>query len=321
MEEKKEILFVYNPIAGKGKVKAALAGILETFARAGYSVTARPTLEKGDAEKAALEMDTGRYGLIAVAGGDGTLDEVVKGSMQREDGKTLTIGYMPAGSANDFAASHGMSQDLCEAAKVITEGRTECYDIGLFNDDSYFVYVAAFGNFTHISYDTPQNMKNAFGHAAYMMRALPELLQFSKIKPYHIKAVCDGEEYEDDYALGMITNSKSVGGFSGVLGNNVDMQDGLFELTLIRMPKGRLDVNVIIGKLLAGDLDKKYMDHIQASEITLHSEPAINFSLDGEFGGEFSDVKISVLKRKLMIRVPDVTDSDDADRKKEETSK
>ena len=311
MEEKKEILFVYNPIAGKGKVKTSLAGILEIFARAGFSVTARPTLEKGDAERAALEMDTERYGLIAVAGGDGTLDEVVKGAMQREDGATLTIGYMPAGSANDFAASHGMSQDLSEAAKVITEGRTECYDIGMFNDKSYFVYVAAFGNFTHISYDTPQNMKNTFGHAAYMMRALPELLQFSKIKPYHIKAVCDGKEYEDDYALGMITNSKSVGGFSGVLGDNVDMQDGLFELTLIKMPKGRLDVNVIIGKLLAGDLDNKYMDHLQASEIIMHSEPAINFSLDGEFGGECCDAKISVLNRKLFIRVPDDTDSED----------
>ena len=306
MDDKKEIFFVFNPIAGKGKVKALLSEILEVFARGGYQVTVRPTLEKGDAEKAARELDTERFGLIAVAGGDGTLDEVVKGIMQREDGAEITIGYMPAGSTNDFAASHGMPSDLSEAAKVIINGRTESYDIGMFNDSNYFVYVSAFGNFTHISYDTPQNMKNIFGHAAYMMRVVPELLQFNKIKPYHIKATCDGKEYEGDYALGMITNTKSVGGFSGVLGDNVDMQDGLFEVTLIRMPKGPFDVNTIITKLLAGDLNNEYMEHFQASEIIMHSEPAINFSLDGEFGGECCDVKLSVLKRKLLIRVPDI---------------
>lgn len=306
MDEKKEIFFVFNPIAGKGKVKASLTEILEVFSRGGYQVTVRPTLEKGDAERAARELDTKRYGLIAVAGGDGTLDEVVKGIMQREDGAEITIGYMPAGSTNDFAASHGMPSDLSEAAKVIIDGRTESYDIGMFNENSYFIYVAAFGNFTHISYDTPQNMKNIFGHAAYMMRVVPELLQFNKIKPYHIKATCDGNEYEGDYALGMITNTKSVGGFSGVLGNNVDMQDGLFEVTLIRMPKGPFDVNTVISKLLAGDLNNEYMEHFQASEIIMHCEPAINFSLDGEFGGECADARLSVLKRKLLIRVPDI---------------
>lgn len=311
MEGKKEIFFVFNPIAGKGKVKASLTGILETFARAGYQVTVRPTLEKGDAERAARELDIERYGLIAVAGGDGTLDEVVKGIMQREDKASITVGYMPAGSTNDFAASHGMPSDLSEASKVIINGRTESYDIGMFNEDSYFIYVAAFGNFTHISYDTPQNMKNIFGHAAYMMRVVPELLQFNKIKPYHLKMQCDGREYEGNYALGMITNAKSVGGFSGVLGENVDMQDGLFEVTLIRMPKGPFDVNVVISKLLAGDLNNEYMEHFQASEIVMHSEPAVNFSLDGEFGGECNDVKLSVLNRKLMIRVPDVSESKD----------
>ena len=305
MEEKKEIFFVFNPVAGKGKVKASLTEILETFTRAGYQVTVRPTLERGDAGRVARELDTGRYGLIAVAGGDGNLDEVVTGIMEREDNAPVTIGYMPAGSTNDFASSHGMPADLSEAAKVIIEGRTESYDLGVFNDKSYFVYVAAFGNFTHISYDTPQNMKNFFGHAAYMMRVLPELINFNKITPYHIKALCDGKEYEGDYALGMITNTKSVGGFSGVLGDNVDMQDGLFEVTFIKMPKGPFDVNVIITKLLAGDLNNEYMEHFQASEIIMHSEPALNFSLDGEFGGECSDTKLSVLKRKLLIRVPD----------------
>jgi len=144
-----------------------------------------------------------------------------------------------------------------------------------------------------------------------MMRVVPELLQFNKIKPYHLKIQCDGKEYEGDYALGMITNAKSVGGFSGVLGENVDMQDGLFEVTLIRMPKGPFDVNVVISKLLTGDLNNEYMEHFQASEITLHSEPAVNFSLDGEFGGECNDVRLSVLNRKLMIRVPFVSESKD----------
>lgn len=144
MDEKKEIFFVFNPIAGKGKVRASLTGILETFTRAGFQVTVRPTLEKGDAERAARELDTERYGLIAVAGGDGTLDEVVKGIMQRADKASITVGYMPAGSTNDFAASHGMPSDLSEAAKVIIDGRTESYDIGMFNENSYFIYVAAF---------------------------------------------------------------------------------------------------------------------------------------------------------------------------------
>ena len=303
MKDRKKLYFVYNPVAGKGKVRAALPGILYVFGKAGFDVTCHPTFGAGEAEELAKEYDCERYKCLVVAGGDGTLDEVVRGLMRSHEGVLPTVGYIPVGTANDFAASHGIPKNPIEAAKIIVSGKTDTFDLGMI-EDFCFSYIAAFGNFIHLSYDTPQKLKNALGHTAYLLKGLPEFLTFYKMKPYHLKVTAPGGIfYEGDYAAGMIANAKSIAGFTGALSRGVDLQDGLFEVTLIKAPKTVGDVAYMINRLLVGNLNNRFFDYFVASEVTIDSDSPMEYSIDGEFGGRLSHVDSSILQRKMRLRV------------------
>jgi diacylglycerol kinase (ATP) len=302
----KKLYFLFNPVAGRGQIRTSLADVVEVFTRAGYETTVRSTEGRGAAEKLAREFDADLYDYFVCSGGDGTLDEAVTGIMQRGDAeKPVTVGYIPAGSTNDFGASLGISTDMKSAAETIVHGHTERCDIGKFNAEAYFVYVAAFGLFTEVSYSTPQDQKNLLGHSAYILQAMRELSRFDKIRPYHIRVTTDHEVFENDYAVGMITNSRSVGGFEGITGKHVDLSDGLFEVTLIRMPKNPVELNGIITNLLASDLHNEYMDHVKTSRLIVESEESISWTRDGEYGGDHTRVELENLKQVLQIRTPD----------------
>ena len=306
MKERKKFYFIYNPVAGKGKVRAALPGILYVFGKAGFDVTCHPTFGAGEAQELAMNYDPKRYKCLVVAGGDGTLDEVVRGLMKSFDGVLPTIGYIPVGTANDFAASHKLPKNPVKAAEVIIRGKTDTFDLGMVGEDLCFSYIAAFGNFIHLSYDTPQKLKNALGHAAYLIKGLPEFLTFFKMKPYHLKVTAPGGiSYEGDYAAGMIANAKSIAGFTGSLSRGVDLQDGLFEVTLIKAPKTVGDVMYMINRLIVGNLDNKFFDYFVAPKVTIESDPPMDYSIDGEFGGKRTHVESRILERKLRLRVPE----------------
>ena len=228
--EKKKILFIYNPKAGKAKIKSNLLDIIDIFTKAGYEVTAYPTQAKGDGMQAVKERRLGYYDMIACSGGDGTLDEVVTGMMQCD--RRLPIGYVPAGSTNDFARSLQIPRNMIDAARNIVEGKNYGCDIGTFNDD-IFVYIAAFGVFTEVSYETRQDMKNVLGHMAYLLEGMRSL---SSVKAYKMKVECEELQTEGEFLYGMITNSLSVGGFKNITGKYVQLDDGEFEVTLIKKP-------------------------------------------------------------------------------------
>ncbi|MDE7232977.1 MAG: YegS/Rv2252/BmrU family lipid kinase [Lachnospiraceae bacterium] len=293
----RQMLFVYNPRAGKAQIRSNLLDIIDTFVKAGYEVTAYPTQAPGDAVKAVQER-RGGYEIVACSGGDGTLDEVVTGMMKSKE--RLPIGYVPAGSTNDFANSLGIPKSMLRAADVVVNGRTFACDVGKFNGGT-FIYVAAFGIFTDVSYGTPQDTKNVLGHAAYLIEGVKRL---PSVRAYPLKITCNEEVIEGEFLYGMITNSHSVGGFRGITGQNVALDDGLFEVTLIRKPSNPLDINNIIRALVDKRVKSEYIYTFTTESMKVESEEPVAWTLDGEFGGEHCKVQIENWHRALEIRVP-----------------
>jgi len=297
--ERKKLLFLYNPRAGKGRVSLQLSDMLNIFVKAGYEVTVRPTQKYHDAYEYVRAFPD-EYERIVCCGGDGTLDETVTGMMEREH--KIPIGYIPAGSTNDFANSLQIPQNLLEAADNAVNGVAFPCDVGSFNHD-IFVYVAAFGLFTDVSYETPQQSKNILGHAAYVLEGMKRL---GSIRSYPMKVMYEGGIIlEDEFAFGMVTNSRSVGGFPNMVNKQHPVfDDGLFEVTLIRSPKNALELQNIISALLIEQFDSEYMFSFQAGDIRFESPEEIAWTLDGEFGGSHSKVRVRDLKQSLTIMLP-----------------
>ena len=261
----KKLLFIYNPKSGKGQIRNNLLDIIDVFTAAGYEVTARPTLYAGEAIELAEKMIPG-YDLVVCSGGDGTLDEVVNGIMKGRHKQV--IGYIPAGSTNDFANSLYIPKNMKQAAQVAVSGKQFACDVGSFNENT-FVYIAAFGLFTEVSYETRQELKNVLGHMAYLLEGVKKL---TNVKSYHLKITTQDTVIEDDFLYGMITNSVSVGGFKGITGKFVDLSDGVFEVTLIKRPKSLDDLNQILGALTLRDIDAAQMYCFKTSYLKIESE-------------------------------------------------
>lgn len=281
----KDLLFVINGHSGKGQIKNKLLEIVDLMIKAGYRVQVHTTQEREDATNVVRER-SGDYDLVVCSGGDGTLDEAVTGMMQSEVKRPL--GYIPAGSTNDFANSLKIPKNMIQAAKTAVEGVPFSCDVGEFNGD-YFIYVAAFGIFTDVSYATSQELKNVLGHVAYILEGAKRL---HTIKSYHMRVEYDGKEIEGDFLLGMITNSTSVGGFKGMTGKDVKLDDGLFEVTLIHKPKNIIELNQIIASLTNLKDNTDLIDSFRADRVKFHAAEEIPWTLDGEYGGDHKDVEI-----------------------------
>lgn len=294
----KRLLFIYNPHAGKELLKPKLSDIIDIFVKAGYDVVAYPTQAYRDGYKKVLSYEKDAYDLVVCSGGDGTIDEVVTGMMEREERKP--IGYIPTGTTNDFANSLHIPKGLLKAADNAVNGSIFPCDVGRFNDD-VFVYIAAFGLFTDVSYQTKQEVKNVLGHLAYVLEGTKRLFN---VPSYRIRVSYDGQTLEDEFIFGMVTNSRSVGGFRNMIGKQVVFDDGLFEVTLIKMPKNPLELQEIVAALLIGQVDTKHMYSFKTGKIIFESLEEIPWTLDGEYGGAHDMVEIENLKQQLKIMVP-----------------
>lgn len=293
---KQNILFVVNPHSGKGQIKGHLVDIIDVMVKAEYDVTVYITQQQGDGIEKII-TDGERYDRIFCSGGDGTLDEVVTGMIRKD--LHIPLGYIPAGSTNDFANSLGIPKTMIKAAEAAVAGQPFLSDVGSFNGDT-FVYVAAFGLFTDVSYNTPQPLKNIFGHLAYIMEGAKHILEIPSI---HMKVETEEMSFEDDFIFGMVSNSTSIGGFKGMTGPDVHLDDGVFEVTFIRTPKNAIELNEILACFgnLIDDSDLIYSFKTQKLEI--QSKEKVAWTLDGEFGGEHEQVLISNLKQRIPILV------------------
>ncbi len=289
-------MFIYNPKSGKAQIKSKLAEILDVFAGEEYEITICPTRKSGDAEEAARNRSP-EYDLLVCSGGDGTLDEVVTGMI--ESGFKTPIGYIPAGSTNDFATSLGLPKNMVRAASVAVEGKDFPCDVGSFNDD-VFVYIAAFGIFTEVSYETNQDMKNLLGHLAYLLEGMKKL---STIKAYPMKVTHSQGVIEGEFLFGMVTNSVSVGGFKNLTGRHVKLDDGVFEVTLIRNPRNVTELNNIILSLLNRESDNESIHSFRTAEVRFESPEPVAWTLDGENGGTHTNVTVKNICKGIDIRI------------------
>ena len=262
----KKMLFIFNPKAGKGKIKANLLDIVDIFNKGGYEVIIYSTQKSRDAYEKAKEYHD-KVDLIVCSGGDGTLDEVVTGVMEKK--------------------SNSM---------IMTEQLYHC-DIGRFNNQS-FTYIAAFGLFTDVAYQTDQDLKNILGHVAYLLEGVKRLFD---IKSYHMKIESEELTVENDFIFGMVTNSRSVGGFKNLTGKNVDMNDGLFEVTMITRPKNPLELQEIMTAMLTAEDNTDLIHSFKSSRLTITSEEAVPWTLDGEFGGSHTQVDIENCHEALNL--------------------
>lgn len=293
----KKLYFIVNLIAGRATIGNMLGEIIDEFNKADYDVTVRITQSATDArEKAQYACENG-YDLLVCAGGDGTLNQCLHGVMNSK--RHIPIGYLPAGSTNDFARTLGIPKSTQNAIKWITNGEPFSVDLGKFND-SYFTYIAAFGAFTNVSYETPQQIKNVFGHASYVLGGLTQItsLHSKKMRIKYNDTVLEG-----DFIFGMVTNSGSVAGLLSM--NDFLLDDGLFEVILIKKPANIVQLQNIIHSLLniSEEIDKEYIKFFRTDKITftaLNDEP-ISWTLDGEFGGDMSVATVMNCRKVIEI--------------------
>lgn len=290
----KKMLFVMNPFAGTRKANRQLADILSIFNRDGYDVTAYMTAGQGDATRVVASRAK-EFDLIVCCGGDGTFNETVAGLQL--SGEKTPIGYIPAGSTNDFANSLGLPAKCLEAAEKIVNGTPQPYDIGIFGN-RYFTYVASFGAFTKASYATPQSVKNALGHTAYILSGIQEL---SQIHPVRVKMELDEETVEGDFLFGAICNSTSVGGILTLDPKQVDMQDGKFEILLVRSPQNVAELAECINAINKQVYNCKMLTFRSTSSVKIYTEENIPWTLDGEMEAGSPEIFVKNLHLAISL--------------------
>ena len=297
----RRIYFIVNLIAGKAEIGEHLGEVIEEFNKSDYEVVVHVTQNSMDAIIAASYASENDFDMIVCAGGDGTLSQCIQGVIKSNI--QIPVGYIPTGSTNDFARSLGIPRVTMDAVERITSTEPTLCDLGQFND-SYFTYIVAFGAFTNVTYETSQQVKNIFGHSAYIFSGL---MQLTSIRSNRMRIEYDGNVIEDEFIFGMVTNSASVAGLLSM--NDFLLDDGMFEVTLIKKPTNIVHLHQIVSSLLniSEEIDKEYIKFFRTDKIvftSLNNEP-ITWTRDGEYGGDSTVNTVSCLRRAIPFFVED----------------
>ena len=295
----KQLLFIYNPKAGRQRVRVMLPDLLEIFAREGYETLVHPTMAQGEASQVAAAQ-AGKFDRLVCCGGDGTLNETVQGLLALPEDKRPVLGYIPTGTTNDFAKTIGLPRSTEKLAETACNGVPRAVDIGE-SEGRLFTYVSAFGLFTDVSYSTPQTSKNLLGHFAYLLEGAGRLLN---IPSYHMDVTADdGRQIAGDFIYGMVSNTLSVGGVMSLPKDEVKLDDGKFEVLLVRPPKTPKDWQSILASLNAQKAEREdgAVVGFTAREVSFRCDRPVAWTVDGEFGGEREVTRIRNLPRALTI--------------------
>lgn len=276
--DNKKVLLIINSVAGRLASHSALYDIVNTYCKKAWDVTVKITQHRGHAKELAAQ-ESHNYDLIICCGGDGTMNEVLNGLLADTDEAPIPVGYIAAGSTNDFADTLGISSDITKSSFAITKEHEVLLDVGKFCNNTYFSYIASFGAFTAASYDAPQDLKNTLGHFAYVLQGIKDL---SSLKPTKATVIADGKEYSGDFLFGSVSNTKSVAGIVKLKDSIVDLQDGLFEVLLVRNPKDIIELNDILVGATSSDFSSSMFEFIKAKDISFKFTKSVNWSLDGE---------------------------------------
>lgn len=292
----KKLLLIINPLAGKRRATEYMIDILKVYKSEGYITTVFLTGYKGDAYNYISNLDES-YDHIVCCGGDGTLNEVVSAIITSNN--IIPLGYIPLGSTNDFAKSIGLTNDMKNIVYKSCSGNSISLDVGRLNE-YYFVYVAGFGAFTKTSYATPQKLKNILGNIAYFLQGVREL---SELKAYHVTIKISNNTISGDFLIGLVMNSFSIGGFTNPVNNDIRLDDGVFEIILVRYPKSIFDLEGIARALIADLRGSKDIIYFQAAQVSFESGENLDWTIDGEYGGGYTNTEISALKQRINILI------------------
>lgn len=292
-----KILFIVNPVAGRLRSRTALFDMVNQFCKKDFSVNLAISQQRGHAKELASKAAENGFDMVVCCGGDGTLHEVINGLLM--DGrKALPLGYIPAGSTNDFAETLGLSFFPAKAAERISKKQGMKIDIGQFNENRYFSYIASFGAFSAASYDATQEMKNAFGRFAYILEGIKDL---GEIRSHRVNVLADGESYSGNYIFCAVSNTSSIGGMVKLKASLFNINDGLFEVILVKKPQNAMDLNLILASIASSDFDNHMFDFFKAGDIKFTLSRSINWSLDGEKADGRGEVHIKVLKSAITL--------------------
>lgn len=294
----KKLLLIVNPCSGRAKMRTELLKVVEILSADDYAVTVYPTKARGDATEYVSALKTNEYEKIVVCGGDGTLNEVITGLMR--SGLHCTLGYIPSGTLNEWSSGLGIARSIPKAAADITTGKKIQLDIGKFGD-KYFSYTASFGAFTDASYSAPQDVKNVLGQAAYFFEGIKSL---GNIKPVHLKFKTAERETEGDFLFGAVSNSMSVGGIVKFDESAVKLNDGRFEILLIRNPDNILKLQPIIDGIIKRDFDREGIEFFTAESVLVTGGEGLSWTLDGEYAEGKDEILISNLHNAIELVVP-----------------
>ncbi len=294
----KKLLFVLNPHSGKGKIKNNLLDIVDSFVKSGWQVTVHPTQNKQDAYDC-VKSYGGDFKMLVASGGDGTLNEVIRGAMELPEESRPDIGYIPAGTVNDFASNMNISKNMITAAENIVNGKPFLCDVGEFNKKN-FVYVAAFGAFTNVSYETPQQNKNILGQMAYFLEGIKQL---HALPSYKMKITYDEDTFESEFMLGIVSNSNYIAGFNTAKAVKAELNDGLFEVILVKKPKTLFELQNLAAKLLTQDFNTDLIKVFRTHMVKFECKKSVSWTVDGEFGGTTKTAEICVSKEAIRLIV------------------
>lgn len=292
----KKILLVINPKAGLTQQRYNVFDIIESFCERDCITTTLTTLREGDAVRL-VEKNAAEHEMVVCSGGDGTLNETVTALLK--SGVNIPIGYIPSGSTNDMARTLAIPKKNKKAAEFIMEGEPKPFDVGLFGKDKYFCYTASFGAFTKISYSTPRKLKNVFGHFAYVITGVAKAFEELVSREAYVEA--DGMKFEGEFLLGGVFNSRSVAGLIKLDKSDIVLDDGLFELILIRKPKNTDALYKILNELSRQRFTDEHVIFRRVKNAKFTFKNPTPWSLDGEFGGDVSEVEINNLKHAVSI--------------------
>ena len=291
-------LLIINPVSGKGRAKSYMLDILKTLSKNGNPVSVLLTEKRGDATDFTIEYGPDLDFLVCT-GGDGSLNEVINGLMTLPKEKRPLVGYIPLGTTNDMASTLKLPRTPSEAIELLNKKNVRTIDVGKLGN-TYFGYVAAFGAFTDISYVTPQKAKNTWGYLAYLLQALSSL---PRIVACHAKVITDTETIEDDFIFGAVCNSTSVAGVVKLRPSDVELDDGLFEVLLIKMPRNAADLNICISNVLTQNFSTAHVCLLHTQKIRFEFDTNVTWTIDGEDGGTYTSVEAENFHRAINLMV------------------
>ncbi|UKI57502.1 MAG: YegS/Rv2252/BmrU family lipid kinase [Clostridium sp.] len=218
-------VLIYNPNSGKLTNRNDIKKLYRIFENYGYEVEIIYTEYKGHAKEITKKLND--VDLLICAGGDGTLNEVISGNIERS--KPLLLGHLPLGSVNDVAHMYGLTGSTTRNLVMLLNGARKNIDVCLLNGNP-FVYVACIGAWVDISYSTPRKLKEKYGKFAYAIYGIKQL-KTQKLQFYNVKYTVNGETHEDRFSFIFITNSNRIGGVNNIY-DDVKLDDNKFEVLL-----------------------------------------------------------------------------------------